>query len=205
VFYWLLFYQNTKIEKGKRMLSALKSNISKLICVDKVKASHILFYVLGFSTLVVSLSGCKPAWSAPAPNLTPEVGGAPYLFEFGASFDLSGLCTIRPFRRVYKQGTQYGFRFDIVGHGTFDESENTVVNFVNAIDAYKDKKIANDAVLKNSWVAVQGENGIFEFSLLDKHFEYRGVAKDVDEVAKILHLAINAMDEMKQLPPTIQP
>lgn len=189
------------------MLSALKSNISKLICVDKVKASHLLFYVLGFSTLVVSLSGCKPAWSAPASNLTAEVGGAPFLFETGPSFKSdNGWLTITPFRRVYKQGISHGFRLRLPVDGNFEESDSTILNFVNAIDAFKDKKIANEAVLSNSWVGVQGENGILEFSLLNKEFNFRGIAiKDVDEVAKMFHLAIKAMDEMKQLPPTVQP
>jgi hypothetical protein len=189
------------------MLLALKSNISKLICVDKEKTCRILFYLVGFSSLLVSVSGCNPAWSAPATNLTPEFAGAPFLYETCPSFTTEDrFFSITPFRRVYKQGINYGFRLLILGDGIFEESDNTILSFVNAIDAFKDEKIANKAVLSNSWVCVQGQNGVLEFSLLNKEFNFKSLSiKDVDEVAKMLHLAIKAMDEMKQLPPTVQP
>lgn len=188
------------------MLLALKSNISKLICVDKDKTCRILFYLVGFSSLVVSVSGCNAARSAPATNLTPEFAGAPFLFETGPSFSTENrFFFITPFRRVYKQGINYGFRLRS-GDGIFEESDSTILSFVNAIDAFKDEKIANKAVLSNSWVCVQGQNGVLEFSLLNKEFNFKSLSiEDVDEVAKILHLAIKAMDEMKQLPPTVQP
>jgi hypothetical protein len=188
------------------MLLKVKTNISNLIRLDKDKACRTLFYLVGLSSLVVSVSGCNPVWSAPATNFAPEFAGAPFLYETGPSFTTEdGFFSITPFRR-YKQGINYGFRLLILGDGIFEESDNTILSFVNAIDAFKDEKIANKAVLSNSWVCVQGQNGVLEFSLLNKKFNFKSLSiKDVDEVAKNFHLAIKAMDEMKQLPPTVQP
>lgn len=111
---------------------------------------------------------------------------------------------LQPVRRTFDGRTRYTVRFRFVGK-SWEEEEATIRNLTTAYKAYKDVKVANNEVVLNSWISVQGASESFEYSLLDDEMNIDGTS--VGKAAAFMeaaNLVLEETDRMKSVSPAVR-